>query len=86
MTAFFATTEADDFLADFLQGVMEDRSSRQRLRAILRQPPFHRRSLLNTAIQQMQLRGESSDMIRALARLKDEQTAMRALALLEQSA
>ncbi len=72
-----------DFLADFLRGVMDDQDSRRRLRVILRQPPFHRRSLLNTAIQQMQLQGEDSETIRALAHLKNDDTASRALAILE---
>lgn len=72
-----------DSLTEFLQGVMADQDSRQRLRVILRQPPFHRRSLLNTAIQQMQLQRESADVIRALAQLKNDETASRALTVLE---
>lgn len=71
------------FLADFLNDVYADRRSRKQLRMILRQPAFHRRSLLNTAIQQMQLRGEAIESIRALAYLKEEQIAERALAVLE---
>ena len=56
----------------------EDSEVRKTLAGILSQPPFHRKSLLNTLLEEMKLRGAPPDFISAINALLDDAVAIRA--------
>ncbi|MBT5421369.1 MAG: hypothetical protein HOK80_10805 [Candidatus Cloacimonetes bacterium] len=66
-----------------LRAAQEDRTFRAMLCGILRQPSFHRKSLLNTMAADMSADGEEEDMIRAVTALTDDAVAERALEMLK---
>ena len=55
-----------------LLAAREDPELGDRLRAILRLPSFHRKSMINTALNEMQLKGEPPLLMQAIALLADD--------------
>jgi hypothetical protein len=77
-----------DTLASLIMAAQEDAAFRARLVAVLRLPLAQRRSIMNTAIEEMRLRGEPAAAQQAFAMLTTDQgaqTALRLLALHEPS-
>jgi len=60
----------------------EDPEVRKTLAGILGQSPFHRKSLLNTLIQEMKLKGAPADFVFAIGALLDEAVAQQAAELI----
>ena len=60
----------------------EDPQLSHSLLAVLNLPSFQRQSLLNSIIQEMRLRSEDTDLIAAVAALRDDDVAARAAELL----
>ena len=52
------------------------------LRAILDQPPFHRRSMLNSLVQDMAMKGADRDFVLAVECLLDDDVAAKAVEFL----
>jgi len=66
-----------------LRVAQEDSKIRNQLVAILRQPPFHRQSLLNTFLAEMTLQSAPKDFVQAIAALFDDEVAAKALDMLK---
>ena len=66
-----------------IRTAQQDPAFGRRLRAILAQPPFHRKSILNTMLDEMRLTSAPPDLIAAAARLLDDAVAAETLKLLE---
>ncbi len=66
-----------------LRVAQDDDDFRKTLCGILRQPGFHRRSLLNTMTAGMAVDGVKANVIQAVSALTDDAVAERALELLE---
>ena len=60
-----------------IRAAQDDRNFRATLCGILRQPSFHRKSLLNTMTATMSADGEEEDMIRAVSDLTNDAVAER---------
>lgn len=60
----------------------EDTEVGKTLRAVLNQPPFHRRSMLNSLLQDMQLQEADPDFIAAVEYLLDDEVAAKAAEVL----
>lgn len=75
--------DAPEAVARLLLAAREDEALRKRLLFILRAPKLQRESLVNTALHEMALRGESKEDRRAFAALGTDEGARAALALLE---
>lgn len=75
--------DASAAIADLLLVAREDPEIRRRLRAILSLPRLHREPLLNTALEEMALRGEPGSLRAAFAVLIDDEGARRALQALD---
>ena len=56
----------------------EDAETKKYLQAILRQPPFHRKSMLNMMISEMKLKSAPTEFIAAIASLLDDEVAAKA--------
>jgi hypothetical protein len=65
-----------------IRTAQEDAAIRSRLRAILDQPPFHRKSPLNTMVAELQMQSVPADFIRAIGCLLDDDVAEKARELL----
>jgi|GEM_PF-1338794 len=82
---------ADKTVADqkvfvsLIRTAQEDAALRSRLRMILAQPPFHRRSLLNTLLEELKLQSAPADFVRAIACLLEDDVASKARELLDES-
>jgi hypothetical protein len=61
----------------------EDPDVRKTLGAILGQPPFHRKCLLNTLVEEMKLKGAPMDFISAVAALLDDEVAQKAKEMIQ---
>lgn len=72
-----------DSLARLIMAAREDHAFRKRLILVLRLPTSQREPLLNTAVEEMKLRGESAAARQAFATLATEEGAKTALKLLE---
>jgi hypothetical protein len=68
-----------------IRTAQEDAGIRDRLRAILRQPAFHRKSLLNTLIAELKMQSAPAEFIQAIACLLDDAVARKARELLDES-
>jgi len=66
-----------------LRAAQDDKDFRATLCGILKQPSFHRRSLLNTMTGGMAADGVREDVIRALTALTDDAVAKQALDMLK---
>ena len=75
--------DAFEAVASLVLAARDDHEFRGRLLAVLRLPIEHRRPMLLTAIDQMNLRGESPSAQRAFAALATEDGARVALRLLQ---
>ncbi len=68
-----------------IRTAQQDPAIRSRLRAILDQPPFHLKSLLNTMVAEMQLQSAPADFVRAIACLLNDDVAQKARELLDEA-
>ena len=66
-----------------LRAAQDDPDFEKTLSGILRQPSFHRQSMLNTMARSMTADGVREDMIRAVTALTDDAVAERALEMLK---
>ena len=81
----FVGSKEDDpceVMATLLLAAKEDATLRTSILCLLHTPPAQRESLINTALHQMQLRGESAGNCAAFAMLGTESGAKTALAVL----
>ena len=60
----------------------EDPQLSHSLLAVLNLPSFQRQSLLNSIVQEMRLRSEAADLIAAVAALRDDGVAAKAVELM----
>jgi hypothetical protein len=67
-----------------LLAAREDPEFGDRLQAILRLPSFHRKSMINTALNEMQLKGEPPLLMQAIALLADDESAAKIRAFLKE--
>ena len=58
---------------------------KEKLTNILKQDPFHRKSILNTYINEMKLQGADKDFIEAVSYLLDDEIAEKALKFINES-
>jgi len=63
--------------AVLLLAAKEDPEFGDRLRAILRLSSFHRKSMINTALNEMQLKGEPPLLMQAIALLAHDESAAK---------
>ena len=68
----------NDVFVTLIRVAQEDADMRRILMGILQQPPFHRRSMLNNAIQTMNLRGAPANFVAAVTALLDDEVAEKA--------
>jgi hypothetical protein len=69
------TVADNDAFVTLIRVAQDDPEIHQTLVAILRQPPFHRKSLLNTLLQDMRAQGAPKNLISAIAELLDDAVA-----------
>ena len=62
----------NDAFVTLVKVAQDDPEIRQTLVAILRQPPFHRKSLLNTLLQDMRAQGAPKNLISAITELLND--------------
>jgi len=74
----------NEAFVDLLCAAQDDREFRATVCGVLRQPGFHRNSMLNTMIANMSADGVKEGVIRAVSALTDDAVAARALELLEE--
>lgn len=79
-----SVSEHEAFVS-LIRTAQQDPAIRSRLRAILDQPPFHRKSLLNTMVAEMRLQSAPADFVRAIACLLDDDVAQKARELLDEA-
>ncbi len=65
-----------------VEAAREDRALASELVAILKLPPFHRKSLLNSLVQEMTLRSEQPGLIAAVSSLLDDEVAAKVIGVL----
>jgi len=68
---------AADAIARLVTAAAEDPDFRKRLLFVIRLPPFHRASVIATAVQEMRLKGENAADILAFAALADDAAASK---------
>ena len=68
----------NDAFVTLIRVAQEDPEIRATLSGILRQPPFHRKSLLSTLIEDMKANGAPPDFASAMAELLDDGVAQKA--------
>ena len=73
----------DETFIRLIQVAQEDPEIGNRLKSILSQDDFNRRSLINTWIEELKLQKAPSDFIQALSHFLDESVAQSALELLD---
>lgn len=78
------TVGENESFVDVLRLAQEDPSFRSTLCAILRQPSFHRKSVLNTMARDMALAGENRNIVQAVFSLADDAVSLRVLELLNE--
>jgi hypothetical protein len=67
-----------------LLAAKEDREFGDRLRLVLRLPSFQRKSMINSALAEMQAKGEPALLMQAIALFADDVSAARMLSYLEE--
>ena len=67
-----------------LLAAKEDREFGNRLRVVLRLPSFQRKSMINSALAEMQAKGEPPLLMQAIALLADDASAAKMLSYLEE--
>ena len=65
----------NDAFVTLIRVAQDDPEVHATLVAILRQPPFHRKSLLNTLLQDMRAEGAPKNLISAMTELLDDSVA-----------
>jgi len=73
----------NEFFVHLLRAAQDDRSFHATLGGILRQPSFHRKSMLNAMAIHMTADGVRDDIIRAVTALTDDAVAEQALEILK---
>ncbi|MHC5039863.1 MAG: hypothetical protein ACYTHM_21360 [Planctomycetota bacterium] len=68
-----------------MQVASENEEIRTSLLRLLRQDPFHRKSLFQTFVREMQMKGAPGDFVAAIAVLRDDAVAEEALRWLERA-
>lgn len=74
-----------EMFVSLIRTAREDADVRGRLRAILHQPAFHRKSMLNTLIGELKMQSAPAEFIQAIACLLDDAVARKARELLDES-
>jgi hypothetical protein len=69
------TAAENDAFITLMRVAQENPDIRQTLAVILHQPPFHRKSLLNTLIREITLKGAPADFISAMNELLNDDVA-----------
>lgn len=77
------TVGENDGFVNLIRVAQEDDEIRNRLLAILGQPEFQRKSLLNTFVRDMKFKSAPSELISAIQCLLNDAVAERALDLLK---
>ncbi len=77
-------TNPTDPVTVLLLAAREDADFGKRLRAVLRLPSFQRKSMINTALYEMQAKGEPPLLMQAIALLSDDTAAEKMLRYLEE--
>lgn len=72
------TVGDSDAFVTLMRVAQEDAAVRKTLSGILGQPPFHRKSLLNTLVAEMKLKGAPADFVAAISALLDDAVADKA--------
>ena len=67
-----------------IRAAQEDAALRERLLAILQQPGFHRKSLLNTLIAELSVQSAPAELVQAVACLLNDDVAEKARELLNE--
>ena len=75
----------DDGFAILILAARDDEDFRAQLTAILSLEDFHRRSLLNTLLQELRMKQAPEDLIRSIGYLLDDAVARRASATLKEA-
>jgi hypothetical protein len=78
------TVADNDVFVTLLLLAKEDKEIRNQLAAILAQPPFHRKSLLNSLISEMKMNSAPAEDVNAIACLLDDAVATKTQELLGQ--
>lgn len=73
-----------ELFVSLVQTAKEDEAIRSRLRAILRQSAFHRKSMLNTLIAELKIQSAPAEFVQAIACLLDDDVARKARELLDE--
>ena len=68
----------NDVFVTLLRVAREDADVRRTLTWLLRLPPFHRKSMLNTLIHKMKLQQAPADFVAAIEALLDDNVAQKA--------
>ena len=78
-----ADDEPSDVIARLLLAADEDNALRSQIISLIHVPTIHRQSLVNTALHEMKLRGESKGACAAFALLATDEGAKIALSILK---
>ena len=71
-------------MAALLLAARADADFDKRLRLVLRLPSFHRKSMINSALAEMQAKGEPPLLMQAIAQIADDDSAAKMLRYLEE--
>ncbi|TAN41806.1 MAG: hypothetical protein EPN22_14165 [Nitrospirae bacterium] len=74
----------NDTFVTLIRVAQEDDGVRKTLMTILSLPPFHRKSMLNTMINEMKMKSSPADFVAAIACLLDDEIAERAIGVLKE--
>ena len=74
-----------ELFVSLIRTAREDADIRGRLQAILRQPAFHRKSMLNTLVAELKMQSAPAEFIEAIACLLDDGVARKVRELLDES-
>ncbi len=77
------TVGDNEIFVSLIRVAQQDRKIRDQLIGILQQPPFHRRSLLNSFLEALTIKGAPPDFISAIACLRDDEVAEKALEIIK---
>ena len=72
------TVGDNEVFVTLIRVAQEDADVRRTLIGILKQPPFHRKSMLNTLIQTMKAQRAPAEFVAAIAALLDDEVAQKA--------
>lgn len=78
------TVGDNDIFVTLIRLAQENPDVRKTLSGILAQPPFHRKSLLNTLIAEIKLKGAPPLFVSAISALLDDDVAQKAKEVIQQ--